>query len=241
MEKLVYLLFQRPDVPGNELRDGLLQKAAPELRAGGATRIAVNVHDDDATGAGDSTTERWEELPAQRWLSQPPVRAMVSFWLENSDDRAPCERALEPYAARLNGYLVVESIPLINEKHRVPVGQRTPGFNQVACIKKKRSLGEDEFYDIWLNDQKVVAIECQSSFGYKRNAVVRHLTPGARAFDGIVEESFPMEALRDRFAFYESSSEEEFQAKFQRMMNNVNRFLEMDEVETTPMSEYLLD
>ena len=240
MEKLVYLLFVSPDASGAELREALIQKVAPQLRAAGASRIAVNVHDEEVSRRPAPVSGEWEEVPAGRWISQPPVRAMVSFWMENSDDRGPCERALEPHAARLCGYLVAESIPLVNTAHPAAVGERTPGFNQIASIKKKRSLSSSEFYDIWLNDQKIVAIETQASFGYKRNTVVRPLTAGARDYEAVVEESFPIDALTDPMVFYQASSQEELDAKIGRMMTNCERFLQMDEVETTPMSEYLL-
>jgi len=240
MEKLVYLLYRPADASGRDLRQTLLEDAAPALRAAGAQWIAVNVHDEDVNPTAAPDLARWEELPSQRWISDPPVRAMVSFWMQCSDDRASCERILEQLAARLCGYLVLESIPLVNTKHSVPVGTRTPGFNQIASIVKKRTITDDAFYDIWLNDQKVVAIECQSSFGYKRNAVVRPLTAGARGYAGIVEESFPIEALSDPMVFYAASSETELRARVERMTRNVERFLQMDEVEITPMSEYFL-
>ena len=233
MEKLVYLLFQRADVSGAELRQALIQDAVPALRAARAQWISVNVHDEAVVPSAIPDVGRWEELPSQRWISEPPVRAMVSFWMQCSEDRGPCERALEPLAARLCGYLVLESIPLVNTAHVVPAGERTPGFNQIASIVKKRTISEEAFYDIWLNDQKIVAIEAQSSFGYKRNAIVRPLTAGARGYAGIVEESFPLEALSDPMVFYNADSEEQLRANVERMTRNVERFLQMDEVEIT--------
>jgi hypothetical protein len=240
MEKLVYLLFQHADVSGDELRDTLIQKVAPTLREGGASQIAVNVHDSDVVPASAPVLARYEDLPAQRWLSDPPVRAMVSFWMNNSDDRARCEQSLAPHAHRLCGYIVAESIPLENTAHPVPLGHRTPGFNQVACITKKRSISFGEFYDLWLDDQKRVAMNLQCTFGYKRNAIMRPLTASARGFNGIVEESFPMQALTDPLFYYETDSQEEWQRRVNRMIESCQRFLEMEEIDTTPMSEYLL-
>ena len=225
MEKLVYLIFQEADRPGQELRAGLIEKAAPALRAAGASQIAVNVHDED-TAAGS---------PIRR--SDPPIRAMVSFWMENADDRAPCEAALAPYAQRLAGYLVVESRPLIHDR---PVGRRTPGMNQVTCINRKQGQENDEFIRIWHGDHKVVAVETQSTVGYVRNVVVRSLTDGAPPFDGIVEETFPIEALTDSRVFYGAASNEEFKANLARMIESCQRFLDFEPLETTHMSEYYL-
>jgi hypothetical protein len=240
MEKLVYLLFQNADFPGPHLREGLLHEAVPALRAAGAHWISVNVHDEDVVRTTTTEVERWEELPSQRWISDPPARAMVSFWMQCAEERAACERALEPHAIRLNGYLVSESIPLVNTAQRASIGERTPGFNQVSSLVKRRDVSDDEFRDIWLHDQKLIAIECQSSFGYKRNSIVRPMTAGARNYLGIVEENFPIEALTDPRVFYDASSETQLRERVDRMTRNVERFLQMDEVELTPMSEYLL-
>ena len=72
MEKLVYLGFQEQELPGCELRTALIEKAAPALRAGGARDITVNV-DDEAVAGGS---------PIRR--SDPPIRAMISFWMHCS-------------------------------------------------------------------------------------------------------------------------------------------------------------
>jgi hypothetical protein len=106
MEKLYYLLLDEADRPGAELRDALIEKAAPALREAGARDITVNVHDNEVA-AGQ---------PVRK--SDPPVRASLSFWLQDSDDRAPCEEALAAHAKRLVGYLVVESRPLAHDAPR---------------------------------------------------------------------------------------------------------------------------
>ena len=225
MEKLVYLIFHEADHPGQELRAGLIEKAAPALRTAGASQIAVNVHDED-TAAGS---------PIRK--SDPPIRAMVSFWLQNADDRDPCSDALAAHAKRLAGYLVVESRPII---HEMAVGQRTPGMNQVTCINRRPDLPYEDFIQIWHVDHKVVAVETQSTVGYVRNVVVRALTEGAPAFDGIVEETFPIEALSDPHVFYGAASKEEFKANLARMIESCQRFLDFEPLETTHMSEYYL-
>lgn len=225
MEKLVYLLFADADAPGAELRAALVEGAAPALRAAGAREIAVNVHD-DAVAAG---------TPIRK--SDPPIRAMVSFWLECADDRGPCEEALAARARRAAGYLVVESRPLVHER---PVGARTPGMNQVTCISRKPGLDEEAFFRIWHEDHRIVAVETQSTVGYVRNVVARRLTAGAPAWDGIVEETFPLEALTDPRVFYDARSDEELERNLRRMVASCRRFLDFEPLECTPMSEYFL-
>jgi hypothetical protein len=230
VEKLVYLLRQSDAVSGPSLRDALIEKTAPRLREGGAIHVQVNVHDEDVA----QETIRISKL-------SPPIRAMVSFWMEDSDTRAVCERSLAENALVLHGYLVVESVPVLNRKHVVPHGERTPGANTVTSVKKKAGLPYEDFIEIWHGYHARVAIETQSTFGYVRNEIVRPLTAGAPAFDAVVEENFPLEALTDPWVFYDyARSQEEYQARLDRMLDSVGRFLDPDFIESHPTSEYVL-
>ena len=225
MEKLCYLLFREADVPGSQLRQALVEKAVPALRAAGAREIALHVQD-EAVAAG---------APLRR--SDPPIRAMVSFWMHDCGERAACEAALAPHARRLAGYLVVESRPLV---HEMPKGRRSEGTNQVTCIARKPGLSDEEFIRLWHGDHRAVAIETQSTTGYVRNTIVRPLTAGAPAWDGIVEETFPLGALSDPKIFYAAKSDDDLRARQQRMMQSCQRFLDFDTLEYTHMSEYYL-
>lgn len=225
MEKLCYLLFVEPERSGAELRTALIEKAAPALRAAGARNLVVHVHD-EPVAAG-----------SPEWKSHPPIRAMVSFWLENGDDRIPCEVALAPHARRLAGYLVVESRPLVHER---PQGARTPGMNQVTCLSRRPGQSWEEFIHIWQGDHKIVAVETQSTVGYVRNTIVRPLTEGAPRWDAIVEETFPIEALTSPLAFYAAASQEDLERNLGRMMASCKRFIDFDTIEFTHMSEYFL-
>lgn len=225
MEKLVYLVFQPADLPGSKLRGALLEKCVPALRDAGAREITVDVHDEEVASG----------TPIRK--SDPPIRAMLSFWMHSADDRAPCETALAAHAEHLAGYLVVESRPLV---HEAPEGRRTPGMNQVTCISKKPGLDTDEFIRIWHGDHRIVAIETQSTVGYVRNVIVRKLTAGAPNWDAIVEETFPIEALTDPRVFYAAKSDDELKGNVERMMESCHRFLDFEPMECTHMSEYYL-
>lgn len=225
MEKLVYLLFDDEERPGSALCETLIDTVTPTLREGGASFISVNVADEDAVGG------------MVMHQVDPPVRAMVSFWMDNSDDRAPCEAALDAWVRNIAGYLVVESRPLVHETN---VGGRTPGVNQVTCITKRSDLDWDDFIRIWHDEHKAVAIETQSTVGYVRNVVVRRLTNDAPEWDGIVEETFPIEALSNPHVFFAAESDEEYEANLGRMVESANRFLDTGPLEVTQMSEYYL-
>ncbi|MBW2232940.1 MAG: EthD domain-containing protein [Deltaproteobacteria bacterium] len=227
MEKLVYLIHQDAAAPGSDLRRALIDKATPTLREAGASQIAVNVHDEHVSQGAGVTISR----------SEPPIRAMVSFWLQNVDDRAPCEAALAQHSAALHGYLTVESRPVV---HSPPLGERAPGANLVTPINKKADISYEQFIGLWTHEHKRVACETQSTFAYVRNAVVRPLTAAAPQRDGIVEESFPIEALSDPHVWYDCDDDDEYKRRLKRMMDSVNAFLDLGVLESIPMSEYWL-
>jgi len=229
MEKLVYLIREATETPGPALRDRLLEAAA-RLSSGGAARVAVNV-EDDAVAAGKAVTIG---------KLAPPIRGLVSWWMDNSDDRAGAEAILSEAAAAIAGYLVVESVPMRNRDQVAPPAKRTPGVNIVTCINRLAGLSDADFRTLWYEHRRV-AVETQSTFGYVRNTVVRPLTDGAPAWDGIVEELFPLGALTDQKVWYAATSDEQLRSHQKRMMESVQRFLDLGSIESHPMSQYLLD
>jgi hypothetical protein len=226
MEKLVYLVMREDAAPGAALREALIEQAVPALRTVGAMSLGVSV-EDEAVEAGAGVRIR---------RASPPLRAIVSFWLHNADDRDACEPLLEPHADMLSGYLVSESCPMRYLGGQD--GERAPGANLVTCIRKKPDISYDEFFDLWNNEHKIVALETQSTFAYTRNAVVRALTPDAHPWDGVVEESFPIEALSDSKVWYDCDTDEEYQRRLARMIGSVKAFLDLADMESIPMSQY---
>jgi len=227
VEKLVYLLRRPAKDSGSDLRSALIDQVAPSLRAAGASQIAVCVNDEDVADNAVAIVKH-----------DPPIRAFVSFWLENADDRGDCEAALAAHAKQLVGYLVAESRPML---HARPKGARTLGANLVTCVHRRGDVSREDFFEIWNGDHKQVAIETQSTVGYVRNVVVRKLTAGAPDCDGIVEETFPIGALKDPKIFYgHSQNDDELKQRITRMIESCNRFLDLEPLESTPTSEYYL-
>lgn len=227
MEKLVYLISKELDVPGHTLREGLLERVIPVLRESGGQNISLNVQDEDVA-AGDGVRIS---------TSEPPIRAMISFWLENSDDRQAAEEVLLAESEGLAGYLVAESRPMVYDP---TPGERSRGANLVTRIHKKADISDEEFTERWTVEHRKVAVETQSTFAYVRNAVLRTLVPGTPECDGIVEESFPIEALSNPHVWYDCDNEDEYRRRLQRMMDSVNAFLDLGRLESIPMSEYRL-
>jgi hypothetical protein len=228
MEKLAYVAWKPNAETYARFARRLLEEAAPRLRAlAGGLTISV-VDDDVAAGAR-----------LRLGKQDPPKSALVSFWLEQSQERAAAEAVLRGVCEGVAGYLVVESRPLVNTSRRAPVGERTPGFSLVTCIEAKDGLSHDEFIRLWYTVQRDTAIETQSTFGYVRNEIVRPLTVGAPRWHAIVEENFPLGALTDPAVFYDAAGDPaKLRANQERMFRAVQGFLALDRVESHPMSEY---
>jgi hypothetical protein len=226
MEKLAYTVWKRAGETDARFATRLLEEVPPRLRARcEGLRISVT---DEAVAAG-----------TKLHLGKLAPSGLVSFWLEQSQERADCEALLANACGQIAGYLVVESRPLVNRARRAPAGARTPGFTLVSCIEAKDGLAREEFIRLWYTVQRDTAIETQSTFGYVRNEVVRALTAEAPPWNAIVEENFPIGALDDPAVFYDAVGDpERLQRHQKRMFEAVQGFIALDRIESHPMSEY---
>lgn len=231
MEKLVYVVWRRPEATPQAFQETVCGEVAGRLAQAGAVGVGASLVD---AGVQDKLGQRLTRL-------DPPPDGIVSFWLENADDRGPCEAALAEVTARLAGYLVVESVPLVDRTHRPRPGEPTPGVNMVALLERPERLPWDEWIRIWHEDHKAVALETQRTFRYVRNVVVRPLTEGAPPWAGIVEEGFPAEAIGNPAVWYDAEDDpEKLEAHIARMVASCQAFLDLDRVESHPTREYRL-
>ncbi len=229
MEKLVYVVWKPPAAASEAFASGLRERVAPQLSARGARGLTLHLVDADVTPV----------LRARITHLEPPIAGLVSFWLDAADERTPLERVLADATARLAGYLVVESVPLRNTQQRAPLGQRTPGTIMVALIERPERMPYEAWIAHWHGPHREVALETQCTFVYVRNVVVRALTPGAPPWAGIVEEGFPTEAVTDPMRWYKAEgSPETLQRNVKRMVDSCRAFLDLERVESHPMSEY---
>ena len=228
MEKLAYVVWKQSAEADARFAQRMLEEVAPRLRTL-TERLRISLVD------GDVAAGARLRLGKQR----PPKSGLVSFWLEQCQERAASEGLLRAVCESVAGYLVVESRPLVNRTQCAPAGARTPGFSLVTCIEAKDGLSHEEFIRLWYAVQRDTAIETQSTFGYVRNEVVRALTPDAPRWAAIVEENFPIAALADPAVFYDAVGDPaRLRANQERMFRAVQGFLALDRVESHPMSEY---
>jgi hypothetical protein len=231
MEKVVYLAWRDPATPVEDWSRALRGRAAPALVAAGARGVQVNVADGAVAGA----FLRLAEL-------DPQPEAVVSVWVDSARDaaRAPLDAALTAEAARIAAYVVTESEPVPNIAHPAPPGERTPGFANLALLRRPADMTPAAWIDAWHNGHTDVANETQSTFGYVQNVVTRPLTADAPAVDAVVEELFPIEALTDMHAFFAAADDDELTRNLARMTESTARFGADRTIDVIPTSRYVI-
>lgn len=233
MEKLMYALWKPTAQEPDAFRDALLADLVPALSAVACVqglRLCV----------ADSAVA---EAAGRRMESHAPVPdAMVSLWVDDGGATQQWEPWLAGAAEKIAGYLVAEAEPLIaREAHPSKSGERQYGMCHVVFMSHPDSLSRDEWFKVWKDSHTLVAIDTQSTFGYRQNVVVRVLTEGALASDAIVEENFPPEAMTSDHAFYATGGDETvLKEHMEAMMASCARFIDFAHIDVIPMSEYLI-
>lgn len=230
MEKILYLGWRDPAQARGAFFADLRERLAPALQAAGARSLRLNL-DDDAVCEADGLRQR---------VLDPPPDALLQVWVDSAIGflRRDIDAAIAATVPRYAAYLVTESQAIVNRAHPPP-GLRTPGFAQLAILRRPPRLSHAQWLDIWHNDHTPVGIETQSNFEYVQNVVVRPLTPDAPAIDAVVEECFPAAAMRDPYVFFDAAGDEaKFRRNLERMMTSVHRFIDSGTIDVMPSSQY---
>lgn len=145
----------------------------------------------------------------RRIAIEPQMEAVVSLWVRSATPYrfAAVAEAMHDGGERVAGYAVVESEPLVPPAEAVPIDNRGAGFTQLAFIQRDENHDAAVWRRRWLDHHTSVAVETQSTFGYRQNLVVYALQDDGPSWAAIVEEDFPIEALTDRHAFYATNGD----------------------------------
>ncbi|PXX58166.1 EthD domain-containing protein [Nocardia tenerifensis] len=168
-----------------------------------------------------------------------PVAAVVSVWTRGRGEADAVADVLGSVATRIAGWRVEEARPL--EPPSVPLGERAPGLANMAFLRRPADLPHEEWLHRWRDRHTEVAIATQATFGYVQNLVLEGFTDDAPDVAAIVEELFPIEALADPHAFYDSAGDNaELARRIERMMRSVSSFGADRDIDVVPTSRYLL-
>jgi len=237
MEKLVYLVWERPSIDPVALRMRLLDDVAPRLLALHPLALQVDLDDEHA------------QMPSMVPVpgDELPVRACVSIWLDAHDGRAPYEALLREAGVRCAGYLVTESLfrEYGGNEHAPardwPDGTRSPGIITLTIFDKPAGVDDETFYGHWYGHQSPMSENMQPRARYVRNAVVRALTPGAPRYRAIVEEAWPsIEHVTNLQTFFGASSSEELGENIRVMLDSTKLLYDPATMRNYPLSEYIL-
>lgn len=233
MEKLIYPLWKDPELGADDFREQLLAGLGREVSQLG------DVHGVRVTVADSAV----DQAQGRRMQNHPPLPdAVLSLWVDNAGAAAAWEPLLDQVVARRSCYLVVEAEPLVSQRqHAAPPGDRVYGMCQVVFFSKPSHLSRHEWLDLWQGDHTRVAIETQSTFGYRQNLVVRAIGEGTPECDAIVEENFPPDAMGSDHAFYDTGGDDDLLTRrMTAMLESCARFIDFETIDVVPMSEYVI-
>jgi hypothetical protein len=236
MEKILYPVWKLADQSLNEFRDQLLGEISQQLIASGVCKLRISIVDDEVESAASLRQEN----------IQPLMNAMLTLWVDSSVYRAKQEAIIGANVDHFHAYLVTESEAIVNTQHPAVEGERTFGMNEVVFLQRPEHLSYEQWLDTWLNSHTQIAIDTQSTFGYRQNVVVRKLSEDGPDIDAIIEENFPPEAMTSQHAFYDAfdadgnNDDSQLQANSKAMIDSVMRFIDFDKLDVMPTSEYTL-
>lgn len=236
MEKLMLTLWKPPQDSAQQWCQALLGLRADLVTAGARTCRVMVVDEGVAAASRQRITN-----------SAIPLDGMLSLWLDSAAQWPSIKALVTPLTSRLEAYLVLESEPYPEQRqkraapYQVPLGERTPGMNQVALLHKPDRLSYEQWYDTWRNGHGPNAYPLQSIFGYRQNTVVRALTFGAPVLHAIVEENFPPEAIGNPQGFFAALGDPEKCAQRQQAMyESTSAFIDFQKIDCILTSEYQL-
>jgi EthD domain len=225
LEKRVYLAWRESDADGGGYAHWLLREQAPRLLALGPARLRLCVADVEAQFAVVAPVDGPGGV----------LSACVSAWLEPGPAELAIEQLLAEGSLRVGRYATREAIPVAYPDRSWADGERTPGACLVSAFTRRAELEEAEFLRRWHEVHTPLSLEIHPLWSYVRNVVEKTLTPGAPAWDGIVEEQVrELEDLTDPLRWYGSDE------NLERGLADAQSFIDFDRMECQLMSEYIL-
>ena len=240
MEKIIYIITKRNAESGDQFKESLINGFTKEINHL-VGYLQINTVD---SGVKEASLTRVGQEAEGQLPSKPVADGIVAVWVKSVSFNEKLEATLGSYTNTAYGYLVTESEPLENESQAYSPVRRTPGFDQVAFLKKPSNQEYDEWLYNWQSLHTQVAIDTQSTVRYIQNVIVRALTKDAPHYSAIVEEGFSEEsAMFDPMVFYDAQGKKDRMLKNNKlMMESCSRFIDFqdDPTDLIAMSQYLV-
>jgi hypothetical protein len=237
MIKLIYLLWPRQPMEPAARRHALVERCAPKLLDSGARYLSMNIDDEFATVPSPTPTTKLTD----------PFAAEVSVWVDDLNVRGALEAILLDADFDIAGYRVREHLYTDYGGNRHggprnwPDGERSPYVISVTPLERPKRIPKDRWMQHWFNRQGPMSEKMQPRARYVRNVVEEVLTPGAVAYEGIVEESWPSPGhVTNPYMFYGARSRFELLRNMGIMMQSVAAFLPIWKITSVTMSEYYI-
>ena len=227
MEKLAYQLWKKDDDSLDTFKDALLNNLKKDI-AELVSALQINIADADVEPANNLAQSNYPPAP----------NAVIFIKVKSYFLAVTLESFLEKITSKVHGFVVSESIILDNSE-KSPLGSRSEGFSQVVLLEKPETMSAFDWFDYWTNFHTKIAIQTQSNFIYVQNTVVRPLQKASPSFIAIIEECFPLEAMKDPEVFYNAKNNpEQFAKHLQIMMESCEKFIDFKKIEVIPTSRY---
>lgn len=237
MIKWIYLLWPQPPMDPVQRRVVLVDRCAPQLLALGSRYLVMRIDDDHALVPSPSPTTKRTN----------PFAAEVSLWVEDESIRESIETVFRDAGFEIAGYRVTEHLyteyggNAHGSPRDWPDGVRSPGIVSVTPLERPARFPKDRWMRHWFNRQGPMSEAMQPRSRYVRNVVQDVLTPGAPAYEGIVEESWPSaEHVTDPMKFYGARNRRELLKNMVIMLQSVATFLPIWKITSVTTSEYFI-
>lgn len=229
MRKIIYLLWS--DSADERFIRSLHQVLISDLKKiAGIDRVQLNIPDRDVDAAASLRMEN----------AAAAFDAMCSVWVNDTVEAALLDSLVRGFCVQFSRYHVEEIERLPNTQHPSERGVRTFGFSQVALLRCPQWMKYDAWLAYWQNTHTAIALETQSTFRYVQNIVAEVAGEDVACYHAIVEECFPALAMSDPAVFYNAVGDSKKQQdNMKRMIDSCVNFIDFDEIDVVPTSEYV--
>lgn len=207
-------LFFNDQYPDRHSLESLLAQYQP------SAEVYMAECDEHSNRASQWTRDPLKQLPSGR-LAVIAKQALDTPFIDALD-------ALTGTSAYQSQVRTPKALPLAPK-------QRYEGTLQLCCFRRLDGLSDDDLATAWLDKHTRVALETQSTEGYRQHWVNRHPALG---FDGIVEEYFPQSAAESVAHFFNAVGDRE---KLKRHINSMtastSRFIDLEQSEVIHLTD----